>query len=231
MDDPEHPENEDDADTEHLPTDDNIPTRLPMDWRERLSNPAEIAKIYGEVKENEQEADEKKYASMLDSFRVAAAVWVQCSRLHSDAKTPADRAAVKADYLKIGEQIGGVKKARWLERRRLGFMLPEIHKRTLAEQEHQAENGQSPMFPSFNTVSRRWFPSKGASQQLLAAERKAASDALEREYANASEDEKRVQLMEAADRATEAEQKAARTHGRFGVGTVSTRGNGEAARR
>ena len=200
---------EDDADTEHLPADDDIPSQLPDNWRERLKNPQEIAKLSGEVQDSERAADELKYAAMLDTFRVAAEVWTMCSRLHADAKTPSDRAQVKASYLKIGEQIGGVKSARWLERRRLGFRLREIHERTLAEQNHQMENDREPTFPSFNTISRRWFPSKETVSKQVAAERKQASDLLEQEYENLSKEERRQEMMEAADRATQAEQMAA----------------------
>lgn len=168
---------------------------------------------------------------MLDSFRVAAEVWTQCSRLHSDAKTPADRAAVKAEYFKIGEQVGGVKKARWLERRRLGFKLAEIHARTLREQDHQAANGQEITFPSFNTVSRKWFPSEGTVNQQLAAERKAASSAMEEEVLEPVGGVEKAAVV-GSRRPRDRSRTAARPHSpRPRMGTLNTRGDGETAPR
>jgi hypothetical protein len=174
-----------DADlNEEQPLDDeDIPTSLDEGWQEKLIDIEAVKEVWNKLKDSGRCADRMKYATMLDQCRVAAECWRICSRRHAMARTPADRARVISDFVKTGEVIGGVKRARWMERRRLGFMLRQIHERTMADMAHQVENGkEEPSYPSFNTVSRRWFPSQTTVAQQQALERQQAAKTLEAEY-------------------------------------------------
>jgi hypothetical protein len=198
-----------DSDDFDLPDEADIPTSLEDGWREKLTDVASVKKVWEQIKTVKERADVLSYATMLDQWRVAAECWNICCRRHVNAKTPSERAQITADFVAMGEAVGGVKRARWMERRRLGFVLPRIHARTKSEMEHQIENGEEPTHPSFNTVSRRWFPSEATVRRQQEQERKQAAKLLEAEYQNKSEQERRQQLMEAADQATEAKQRLA----------------------